>query len=349
MILSFSAYDFVSSQSDRALMAGKGSVEFIRSFESDVPYAQLVPDDFDLRALRDRVGGVVAWFDSDRGGLLLQKSCDSTTVHLTIVTNQLHVAEDIFHDVQGRAGTAPPTVKHLRIWTALDGTYDSDRRPMLKRCWSEIRGNYPRAIGRMLGDLMASGPPQGSARLMLWHGEPGTGKTSAALALIDAWYDWLVPHVISDPEQLFHDPSYLRRLMGFKVFEKQQVEVAGEDRQQWNLLVCEDADEFLRTDARSRSGPALGRLLNATDGVMAQQARCLILLTTNAEVGSLHPAIARPGRCLSQLHFARFSRAEASGWLGHPSPADEPTLAELFALRNGCIVEQQHQSAGGYL
>ena len=43
----------------------------------------------------------------------------------------------------------------------------------------------------------------------------------------------------------------------------------------------------------------------------------------------------RPGRCLAQVPFERFPRAQAEAWLGGgPSvPRDSVTLAELYALR----------------
>lgn len=78
-----------------------------------------------------------------------------------------------------------------------------------------------------LTGLMASGPPARSGRLLLWHGEPGTGKTSAALALVRAWYPWTVPHVITDPERTFQDPDYLATVMSHRVIQTQDVEQPG--------------------------------------------------------------------------------------------------------------------------
>jgi hypothetical protein len=65
-------------------------------------------------------------------------------------------------------------------------------------------------------------------------------------------------------------------------------------------------DEYLRSDAKARSGASLGRLLNLCDG-----------------------------RCLSQVEFEPLGPAEAARWLGTGTAAPEAplTLARLYALR----------------
>ena len=97
------------------------------------------------------------------------------------------------------------------------------------------------------------------------------------------------------------------------------------------MLVLEDCDEFMRTDAKSGSGQSLARLLNMTDGLLGQASN-----TTNENIAVLHPAITRPGRCLSQIHVGPLSYAEATDWLRDdaPAPPEGATLAQLYALRS---------------
>ena len=49
----------------------------------------------------------------------------------------------------------------------------------------------------------------------------------------------------------------------------------------------------------------LSRFLNVVDGLIGQGSRILVLVTTNEELGALHPAIARPGRCAANVLFRR--------------------------------------------
>jgi hypothetical protein len=114
-------------------------------------------------------------------------------------------------------------------------------------------------------------------------------------------------------------------------------EGAGEGgaRHRWRLLVLEDADELLRTDAKRETGQALSRLLNVADGFFGQGVRVLVLITTNEPLGRLHPAVIRPGRCLAEVEFTPLTAAESAAFLGpgHDRAPDGLTLAELFERR----------------
>lgn len=189
--------------------------------------------------------------------------------------------------------------------------------------WEGIARNYPAGTARQIADLRKAGTPTGTGRLLLWHGPPGTGKTRAVLALLHAWRHWCAADIVTDPERMFGDAGYL-------------VEVLAQSprNRPWRLIVCEDADEYLRSDARQRSGPGLGRLLNATDGLLGRASQSLILLTTNDELGRLHPAVTRPGRCLSLVKFELFSSTAAGAWLGLPVTR-AMSLAELYELQTG--------------
>jgi hypothetical protein len=154
-------------------------------------------------------------------------------------------------------------------------------------------------------------------------------------ALSRAWAPWCGTHYVLDPEELFTRPQYLLDVAG-----------AGShpiEDSRWRLVVAEDCDEYLRADARARAGASLGRLLNLCDGILGHGLRVVLLLTTNEDVGRLHPAVVRPGRCLAQVPFERFARPQAEAWLGAgvPVPRESLTLAELYALREERLASDQ--------
>jgi hypothetical protein len=229
--------------------------------------------------------------------------------------------------------------------TTSSGKYATSRTDIETQTWTDIAANYPEPtrteIDRLVSlTLDTSVEPPG--RLVLWHGQSGTGKTYALRALLEAWNKWCRPELVIDPEAAFSDPDYLFALI---------TRDAGNARP-WRLLVVEDADKFLRADVRLRNTPALDRLLNLTDGILGQGQRLLVLLTTNSQLTSLHPAIVRPGRCLAVTEFRRFSRAEARTWLGRNTASpDAMTLAELFQARGETdrIGELTQQATGQYL
>ena len=123
----------------------------------------------------------------------------------------------------------------------------------------------------------------------------------------------------------------------------------------WRLVIAEDSDEYLRATARKEAGASLGRLLNLTDGILGDSHQVLVLLTTNEDVGRLHPALTRPGRCLARVEFAPFAPEEARRWLGDEANGEQQasTLAELFEQRGDIetIVDSPHSNApnGMYL
>lgn len=111
------------------------------------------------------------------------------------------------------------------------------------------------------------------------------------------------------------------------------------DPAKWRLLVLEDSGELVRADAKAETGQALSRLLNVVDGLIGQGLRILVLITTNEELGKLHPAISRPGRCLSRTEFSLLDKGSATAWLNKRGVPDEigeaASLADLYAIASG--------------
>lgn len=105
--------------------------------------------------------------------------------------------------------------------------------------------------------------------------------------------------------------------------------------------------------ARRAAGQALSRLLNLTDGLLGQGRRVLAAITTNENIGALHPAAVRPGRCLAQIEVGPLPGPEAARWLGEADGTVGPmTLADLYAHRSArppITSEQPAPGVGLYL
>ncbi len=210
------------------------------------------------------------------------------------------------------------------FWQVNNGAYTTSRT-IETPAWDDAIRNYPSDVRADLDRLRDAAFDLDGSRIILWHGPPGTGKTSAIRALTRAWRERARVQVVLDPELVFARASTLMEVL-----------VGDDEAEQWRLLVVEDADELLRSDAKHRVGQALSRLLNLSDGILGQGIRVLVLITTNEPIERLHPALIRPGRCLMETEFGRFPRREAVEWFGDGLPSGSDfSLAELTALRRG--------------
>jgi len=252
-------------------------------------------------------------------------------VTVSATTPELAAEVGIRIQEDGPTRNVDDSVVDMRFWYESRGEMHWTTNAVDTPAWQEISVNYSPPTGASLESLMSTEPSalKGTAgRLLVWHGAPGTGKTFAIRALARAWSRWCEPQYLCDIATTFKEPDQL-----LQVLLKSPGRGSDGELRQWKLVIAEDVDRYL--DVHAPEPLPLDRLLNATDGLLAQSSRAIVLLTMNTEPRRLNQALVRPGRCLGLTEFQRFSRAEAQRWLEGASlgPGERFSLADLFAAR----------------
>jgi hypothetical protein len=257
----------------------------------------------------------------------------ATTIQVTATTYER--AEELVRAMRAQLPLSTWGDVSLRTWHASpNGSVASSDRIIAAPRWEEISRNYPATTRGALDALMALEPERTTARFVLWHGQPGTGKTTALRSLMRHWAPWCQSQYIADPERFFADPAYMATVVSAVpiVTAGPTLTRPGDPEARWRLIVAEDVDEHFRAS----TGAALGRLLNLTDGILGHGTNVLVLLTINGESSQLHPALLRPGRCLASVDFPSFDAHEASQWLGVQAGRAQ-TLTELLVRRGDLV------------
>ena len=97
----------------------------------------------------------------------------------------------------------------VRFWWWQSSFAQDMARMLPVPTWSDVRDNYVGEAAEKIDTMASWEQPPAGGRLVLWHGAPGTGKTSALRALAGEWRDWAEFQFITDPEEFLRKPSYL--------------------------------------------------------------------------------------------------------------------------------------------
>jgi hypothetical protein len=303
---------------------------------------------------------------------------DGTLVHLTLAGGRMYAAvagetragvHDVLDSLRQTFLPPDPSATHevtVTFWTYSPHGPQPSWRTIAVPEWSEIELNYAGVTRGQLTDMMRGFQPAHGGQLLLWHGKAGTGKTFGLRALAWEWRDWCDFHYIVDPDSFFGEHAdYLMSVLLMPVHQmgpRAFVQPGGiislgdpeSDEEQggkaWRVLILEDTGELLTPDAKTMIGQGLSRFLNVVDGLIGQGLRVLVLVTTNEPIRTLHPAVARPGRCAANIEFEPLSVAEANEWLerhDHEEEVGSPIpLASLYAMLEGQEVVEASQAAG---
>ena len=301
----------------------------VRSEATLLPVGALVLRDSSTETQRARLAGGDGWT------LHVVHFPRTRTATVTVTARTAALAGEVLESATaGMTEPPPPTegTTSVGFWHLSRNGPRRDERRIAADPWTDIRQNYASSARAEFDRLMTLGREDVRGRLLLVHGPPGTGKTTALRTLAHAWRSWCQVDCVLDPEALFGQPEYLLNVALSRVDDDADTDGA---QPRWRLLLLEDCDELIRGEAKQRTGQALSRLLNLTDGLLGQGRRVLVAITTNEDLTRLHPAVTRAGRSLARIEVPPLPVGEAVAWLGSSVgvPQGGATLADLYALR----------------
>jgi ATPase family protein associated with various cellular activities (AAA) len=189
------------------------------------------------------------------------------------------------------------------------------------------RGNYDpavlEAVDHIVADL-ACGDPCG--RLIVFEGEPGTGKTFLVRGLLQTLQQALCVLV---------PPQLTSRLVAPEIISVLTSTRDSNGHDGPVVLVLEEADGCL-VPRQSDNMDEIGTLLNFTDGILGRMLDLRIIATTNAKRVDMDKALLRPGRLCRRVEVTSLRAPQAREVLtrlGASGDLDDDrryTLAEIY-------------------
>ena len=153
--------------------------------------------------------------------------------------------------------------------------------------------------------------------LIVWHGEKGSGKTTA------------IRHLLTHT-----DKNYLLVTNSIAAHMAEPEFVAFMMENKDSIFILEDCEQILMNREENRFGGAISNILNMSDGLMSDIFNIKFICTFNTDINNIDEALLRPGRCFVNYEFKPLEAEKASKLLeslGHE--VDKPremTLAEIY-------------------
>jgi hypothetical protein len=171
--------------------------------------------------------------------------------------------------------------------------------------------------------------------IILFHGEPGTGKTS---------YLKYLTRLIDNKEILFVPPS-----MAESMAEPSIIPFLMDHKN--SVLIIEDAERVIADrEIGNGSSVAVSNLLNLTDGILGDCLNIQIIATFNMKREKIDQALLRKGRLIAEHKFGKLSVNESNTLLKHLNKdvkIKEPmVLADIYNIEEELYKVENNKKIG---
>jgi len=172
-------------------------------------------------------------------------------------------------------------------------------------------------------------------KLVLFNGEPGTGKTNYLKYLLNNTPDvkkiYIPPYFV----QSISDPSF------FPIIK----------REKESLLIIEDAEKILVNREDQSDNSTISILLNLCDGIMADVLNFKIIATFNTDENKIDDALKRKGRMYMKYKFGKLANNKAAKLYEKVhgvelNTNDDMTLADIYNDENEFGKKKEEKKIG---
>ena len=149
------------------------------------------------------------------------------------------------------------------------------------------------------------------ADLMLFYGEPGTGKSSLIKHLIN---------VYSDTQFIFLDACILQSVQPASF-------ITYLTENENSVLILEDCEKIIES-RESSNGAVMSTILNITDGVISDILGIKLICTFNTSLNKVDKALLRKGRLSLKYEFKKLTKEKAQKI--NPNIVEDTAIADLY-------------------